>query len=161
VTRIDRIQWRKILRSFSGVRTLYVVHDLIGVISRSLRSEDGESPLELLPNLEKLTYSGSDITNMDMFGPFIKQRRAAGLSLSVGIVAYERSELVCVLIHQFIFHENSQLLVHQFSSPLQPRKFHCPFRPFKLHLSTPYGPHPAHIVRPDFCQLISHCTIRV
>jgi hypothetical protein len=81
VDRIDRIQWREILRSFSGVRTLHVKEELVRVISQSLRSEDGESPLELLPNLERLTYSGSEIT--DMFAPFTKQRRAAGHLVTV------------------------------------------------------------------------------
>jgi len=81
VDRIDRIQWREILRSFSGVKTLHVEEELVRVISRSLRPEDGESPLELLPNLERLTYSGSEIT--DMFAPFTKQRRAAGHPVTV------------------------------------------------------------------------------
>jgi hypothetical protein len=81
VDRIDRIQWREILRSFSRVKTLQVKDELVGIISRSLRSEDGESPPELLPNLEKLTYSGSEIT--DMFAPFTKQRRAAGHPVTV------------------------------------------------------------------------------
>jgi hypothetical protein len=78
---IDRIQWREILRSFSGVKTLHVKDELVGVISRCLRSEAGKSPLELLPNLEELTYSKFDIG--DMFMPFLKQRQAAGYPVTV------------------------------------------------------------------------------
>jgi hypothetical protein len=73
---IDRIQWREVLRPFSGVKTLHVKNELVGEISRSLCSEDLELPLELLPILEELSYSGGDVG--DAFMPFINERQAMG-----------------------------------------------------------------------------------
>jgi hypothetical protein len=43
------IQWRKLLRSFSNVKILRIDRRLVGELSRSLRPDDGELPLELLP----------------------------------------------------------------------------------------------------------------
>jgi hypothetical protein len=73
---ISRIQWREVLRPFSGVKTLHVKNELVGEISRSLRSGDWEPPLELLPNLVELSYSGGDVG--DAFMPFINERQAMG-----------------------------------------------------------------------------------
>jgi hypothetical protein len=73
---IDRLQWREVLRPFSGAKTLHVKNELVGEISRSLRSEDGELPLELLHNLEELSYSGGNVG--DAFFPFINERQATG-----------------------------------------------------------------------------------
>ena len=56
---VDRIEWRKLLRSFSNVKTLRVEDGLVEELSRCLRLEDGEPPLELLPELQELTYTGS------------------------------------------------------------------------------------------------------
>jgi len=52
----DRTQWRELLRSFSNVKILRVGADFHGQISRSLQVDDGESPLELLPELKELHY---------------------------------------------------------------------------------------------------------
>jgi hypothetical protein len=73
---VNRSQWRELLRIFNGVKTLYVNNQLVGALSRSLPSEDGEPPLGLLPNLEELSYSGSDVD--DAFLPFINERQATG-----------------------------------------------------------------------------------
>jgi hypothetical protein len=44
------------------VKVLHVENKLVGGLSSSLRSEEGEVPLELLPNLEELSYSeGNDV----------------------------------------------------------------------------------------------------
>ena len=74
---VDRTEWRKLLRSFSNVKTLRIEDGLVGELSRCLRLEDGEHPLELLPELQYLTYSGSGNAN-DAFTPFIDARQNAG-----------------------------------------------------------------------------------
>jgi hypothetical protein len=74
---VDRIEWRKLLRSFSNVKTLRVDHGLVEELSRCLRLEDGELPLELLPELQELTYLGSGDA-VDAFTSFIDSRQNAG-----------------------------------------------------------------------------------
>src|SRR6266436_4153756 len=74
---VDRIEWRRLLRSFNNVKTLRVEDVLIKELSRCLRSEDGELPLELFPELQELTYSGSSDTD-DAFTSFIEDRQDAG-----------------------------------------------------------------------------------
>jgi hypothetical protein len=59
------------------VKTLRIPHGLVEELSRCLRLEDGELPLELLPGLQELTYSGSRDTG-DSFTSFIDARRNAG-----------------------------------------------------------------------------------
>jgi hypothetical protein len=74
---VDRTEWRNFLRSFSNVKTLRVEDGLVEELSRSLRLDDGELPLELLPELQELTYSGSGDTG-DAFKSFIDARQNAG-----------------------------------------------------------------------------------
>jgi hypothetical protein len=74
---VDRIEWRKLLRSFSNMKTLRVEYGLVEEISRCLRLEDGEPPLELLPELQQLTYPGSGDA-ADAFTSFIDSRQNAG-----------------------------------------------------------------------------------
>ena len=74
---VERTEWRKLLRSFSKVKTLDVDDGLVRELSRCLRLEDGEHPLELLPELQELKYSGSDDAD-DVFIPFIDARQNAG-----------------------------------------------------------------------------------
>jgi hypothetical protein len=74
---VDRVEWRKLLGSFGNVKTLRVESGLVDELSRCLRSEDGELPLELLPELQELTYSGSSDVG-DAFTSFIDARRNAG-----------------------------------------------------------------------------------
>jgi hypothetical protein len=73
---VDYAQWRDLLRPFIGVKTLRVHNELVGGVAHSLRSEDGETPLELLPNLEELTHTRGDIG--DSFTAFISERKEAG-----------------------------------------------------------------------------------
>jgi hypothetical protein len=74
---VERAEWRKLLRSFSNVKTLDIEDGLVGELSRCLRLEDGEHPLELLPELQELTYpGGSDADHA--FTPFIDARQSAG-----------------------------------------------------------------------------------
>jgi hypothetical protein len=74
---VDRTEWRKLLWPFRNVKTLRVDGRLVEEFSRSLPPDDGEHPLELLPELQELTYSGvSD--NSDAFTSFIDIRQNAG-----------------------------------------------------------------------------------
>jgi hypothetical protein len=74
---VDRIEWRNLLRSFSNVNTLQVEDGLVEELSRCLRLEGGELPLELLPELQKLEYIGS-ADDGDAFTSFINSRQNAG-----------------------------------------------------------------------------------
>jgi len=74
---VDRTEWRKLLRSFSNVKTLRIEDGLVRELSRCLRLDDGEHPLELLPELQELTYPGSDNTKF-AFTSFIDARQNAG-----------------------------------------------------------------------------------
>ena len=74
---VDRTEWRRLLQSFSNVKTLRIEDGLVRKLSRCLQLEDGEHPLELLPELQELTYSKSGNPN-DVFTPFIGARQNAG-----------------------------------------------------------------------------------
>jgi len=75
-----RRQWRDILRSFNNVKTLRVEDGLTREISRSLNVRDGESLMELLPDLKELVCSANvDADDLfDTFAAFIDARRHAG-----------------------------------------------------------------------------------
>ena len=79
---VDWAEWRKLLRSFSNVKTLRVDDGLVRELSRCLRLEDGEYPLELLPELQELTYPGSGDAN-DLFTSFADARQNAGRPLTL------------------------------------------------------------------------------
>ena len=74
---VDRTEWRRLLRPFGNVQTLQI--DSIGdgfveQLSRCLELDDGEPPLELLPELQELTYSGS-VNSGDAFTSFVEAHR--------------------------------------------------------------------------------------
>ena len=73
----DDIHWRELLGSFSNVKTLLVPSGLVGDLSSSLPSDDGESPLELLPRLKELRYS-TRCDDSHAFSKFINDRQNAG-----------------------------------------------------------------------------------
>ena len=76
---VDRAEWRRLLGSFRNVKTLLVDYGLVEEITRCLRLDDGEPPLELLPKLNELSYSsGDDSDTGDRFAGFIDGRQAAG-----------------------------------------------------------------------------------
>ena len=79
---IDPTEWRKLLRSFRNVKTLRIDDGFIEELSRCLESDNGELPLELLPELKELTYSGNDDTD-DAFTSFIDARHNAGRPISL------------------------------------------------------------------------------
>ncbi|KAH9981810.1 hypothetical protein BJV74DRAFT_887316 [Russula compacta] len=71
----DRTQWRELFRSFSNVKTLRVDDGIVTQLSDSLRSDDGESPMDVLPELKELSYPAS---GGDPFTAFIDARQKAG-----------------------------------------------------------------------------------
>ncbi|KAH9981794.1 hypothetical protein BJV74DRAFT_887302 [Russula compacta] len=76
---VDRTQWRELLRSFGNVKTLLVVQNcLVTKVSHSLRPDDEESPMELLPELKDLKYTGRADNGDDVFTSFINAREKAG-----------------------------------------------------------------------------------
>jgi hypothetical protein len=76
---VDRIEWRNLLRSFSNVKTLNIEEGLVEELSHCLRLEDGELPLDLLPELQELIYFGSrDTGDSDPFTSFIEVRENVG-----------------------------------------------------------------------------------
>ena len=75
--KVDRTEWRKLLRSFRNVKNLRIDDGPAGELSCCLRLDDREDPLELLPELQELTYSGSGDAG-DSFTPFIDARQNAG-----------------------------------------------------------------------------------
>jgi hypothetical protein len=79
---VDHTEWRKLLMPFSDVKTLFVDDAFVEELSRTLGQHDGEFPLELLPELEELTYSGSDDTG-DLFTSFINARQSTGRPVTV------------------------------------------------------------------------------
>jgi hypothetical protein len=74
---VDRTEWRKFFRSFSNVKALHIEKGLVRKLSRCLELEDGELPLELLPELQELTYFGNSATR-DAFTSFINAHQNAG-----------------------------------------------------------------------------------
>jgi hypothetical protein len=74
---VDRIEWRKLLGSFSNVKTLWIAEELVKDLSRCLQLEDGEPALKLLPELQELTYTGSGNTG-DVFTSFVNARQSTG-----------------------------------------------------------------------------------
>jgi hypothetical protein len=78
----DRIEWRKLFNSFRNVRTLHVAEGLVEELSRCLLLDDGELPLEMLPELQELTYTGTGDTG-DTFTSFINTRKDADLPITL------------------------------------------------------------------------------
>ena len=76
---VDRTEWRKLLRPFRNVKTLWIGNGLVEQLSRSLDLEDGERPLELLPELQELIYSGTG----GAFDSFIDARQNADRAITL------------------------------------------------------------------------------
>jgi hypothetical protein len=84
---VDRMQWRQLLRPFSNLNTLHVGDELVERIAYSLQSDDGEPPLELLPTLKELGYTGGDDAR-DAFTPFMDERQVAGHPVNLTMIDY-------------------------------------------------------------------------
>jgi hypothetical protein len=78
---VSPVEWRELLLLFRYVKTLSVHDHLVKEVSRCLELDDGEHSLELLPELQELTYSGSD--NSDAFTSFVDARQNIGRSVTV------------------------------------------------------------------------------
>jgi len=72
-----RSQWHELLRSLGNLKTLRVFGSLVGELSRCLRSDDTERPMELLPELKVLEYTATADAD-DAFASFIDARKNAG-----------------------------------------------------------------------------------
>jgi hypothetical protein len=62
-----------------------VQDELVERIAHSLQTDDGEPPLELLPTLKELGYSGGDDAR-DAFTPFIDERQVAGHPVNLTMI---------------------------------------------------------------------------
>ena len=75
---VDHTQWRELLRLFGNVKTLRVSKNgPVRQVSHSLRLDDEESPMELLPELKELQYFPSGDVD-DVFTSFIDSREKVG-----------------------------------------------------------------------------------
>ena len=73
----DRTQWRELLRLFVNVKTLFVDGPLVEQLSHALQPGTGESPTELLPEVQELSCPA--LANfVNAFTPFIDAREKAG-----------------------------------------------------------------------------------
>jgi hypothetical protein len=78
----DRTQWRELLGSFVNVKTLFVGRDYVGQLSNALQPGEGESPTELLPELQELSCPAIN-PPVDGFTPFIDARQRAGRPVTI------------------------------------------------------------------------------
>ena len=78
----DRSEWRKLLRSFGNVKTLWIDNRLVEDLSRCLQLDNGELCLGLLPDLQELTCYGGGNTG-DAFASFIDARQNAGRPIAL------------------------------------------------------------------------------
>ena len=72
-----RIHWRKLLGSFGKVKNLSVGGGLVGQLSDALQVGEEESPTEVLPELQQLTYSARGASR-NPFTQFTDARQKAG-----------------------------------------------------------------------------------
>jgi hypothetical protein len=79
---VDRIEWRKLLCSFSNVKVLRIDTGLVDDLSRCLQAGDGELALEMLPELQELTYSWNGNID-DAFTSFVDARQNAGRPITL------------------------------------------------------------------------------
>ncbi|KAI9461535.1 hypothetical protein F5148DRAFT_1286620 [Russula earlei] len=66
----DRTQWRELLMLFNKANIIRVDSELTRELSRSLQFDDGESPMELLPELKALE-SAARLFDADAFASFL------------------------------------------------------------------------------------------
>jgi hypothetical protein len=90
----DRTQWRELFGSFGNVKILHLRalhmktphvedHELVKQLSRALQpGAEGESPTELLPDLQELSYFASGALH-NAFSLFIDARQKAGRPVNV------------------------------------------------------------------------------
>jgi hypothetical protein len=82
VEEADRTQWRELFGSLDKVKTLHVDYRLVKQVSCALQPDEGESPAELFPELQELSYSA--ISTLDSaFAVFVYARQKAGRPVTV------------------------------------------------------------------------------
>ena len=81
---VDRTLWHGVLRPFSSIKVLQMNNRLIRDLSSSLGPEDGEPPLELLPQLKELVYF--DRSAGDAFKSFIESRQMADRPVALSYI---------------------------------------------------------------------------
>ncbi len=79
---VDRTKWHELLSPFTNVKNLQVAHELVGDISGLLKSDNGEPPMGLLPELKELRYPAMRGTH-NAFSAFINARQNAGRPVSL------------------------------------------------------------------------------
>jgi hypothetical protein len=83
---VDHTEWRKLLRPFGNVKTLRIHRGLVEDIFRCLQLEDGEHPLELLPELQEIAFYGSgNIGDALLVTSFIDARQNAGRPVTLAL----------------------------------------------------------------------------
>ena len=78
----NRTQWRELLGSFKKVKSFSMDGELIGQLSGALQVAEEESPIDLLPELQKLSYSAIG-PSRNAFTQFTDSRKKAGRPLTV------------------------------------------------------------------------------
>jgi hypothetical protein len=73
----DRGEWHRLLNAFRNVKSLHVTEGLVEKLSFYLQLDGRELTIEILPELQELTYSGSGNTG-GAFTSFIDARQNAG-----------------------------------------------------------------------------------
>jgi hypothetical protein len=79
----SRIQWREVLKSFNNVKTLSLSKAFLWELSLSLQVHDGESPMEVLPELKKLRCLASEDDLPYTFDIFLEARENAGFPVEL------------------------------------------------------------------------------
>ena len=74
----DRIRWREVLKSFNNIKTLRLPDGLLWGLSHALQVRDGESPMELLPELKELRCDSIEDDLPYTFDTFLEARENAG-----------------------------------------------------------------------------------
>ncbi|KAI0295737.1 hypothetical protein BC826DRAFT_269012 [Russula brevipes] len=87
----DGDQWRELLRSFRSVKDLSVDRDIVGELSRSLLLDNGETPLDLLPELNELRLFGRGDPD-NAITPFISARQVSGQPVRLVVDSESESE---------------------------------------------------------------------
>jgi hypothetical protein len=80
-----RIHWRELLGTFVNAKTLYLRFWLVEQLASALQPGEDESPTELLPELQELSYLTLQGTgaSYDTFAGFIDERQKAGRPVTV------------------------------------------------------------------------------
>jgi hypothetical protein len=80
---VDDITWHELLRSFVGVKELYIDRFLSEELSRALEADEIGFDPGLLPDLQELVSNSIGYNSNDLFRSFIHARRVAGRPVSL------------------------------------------------------------------------------